>query len=289
MVRLAAPVDADPAAAPPLSLVAASRNGDTAPRWENGITYLPEPQSGHGTLDPCAFDAGTLGEPVPPDLIVYDPFGVWAADGCTTMQSEAEDWRARALRLLEAATPWEVGREFWRGDQAEAHNGAFPGDLWANRYLTDGNATDLTGAGAADAVDALACLEEALTEGYGARGMIHATRKVATLWQAANLLRREGRLLLTAFDTIVVPDAGYDGTGEDGNAPAAGEQWAFATDMVKVRLGEPVPVPAGEDGPASAVRFDVNKLVYRAERLAAVTFDGIRHFGIRVAVPACGQ
>lgn len=202
------------AAAPPLSLVAAARTpGLSGVRWEaGGVTYAPENCSNHGTLDPCS-NAG-FGSALPNNLgpVTARPFGIWSADECSSFGFGARDWEGRALRQLEASTPWEVEREFWHGNLA----GAVGTEESGNRFLADAaHVTDITpGSGAVSVVNGIACLEQALGDtGYGGQGMIHVSRKVLIQASADRLLHRTGNVLLTDVDTVVVPGTGYTGSG----------------------------------------------------------------------------
>jgi hypothetical protein len=204
------------AAAPPLSLVAAARTPTLGAgvRWEaGGVTYAPENCADHGVLDPCS-NPGGFGSPQPNNLppVVSRPFTIWAADECSSFGFAARDWEGRALRQLEAATPWEVEREFWRGALA----GATGTEGAGNRFLSDAmHLTDITpGSGAVSVVDGVACLEQALGDtGHGGQGMIHVTRKVVIALDVSGMLHRVGNTLMSPVDTVVVPGVGYPGTG----------------------------------------------------------------------------
>lgn len=285
------PIDTPvPAAAPAVTLLAAARTPQlpASARWEaGGIAYMPEACADHGVIDPCS--NASFGSSNPSNLgqITNLPFVVWAADECSTFGFASRDWAGRATRQLLAATPWEVEHEFWTGTVSAAAS-------LGNQHLASGVAvTDITPmAGAVSVKDGIGCLEQALGQtGYGAQGMIHVTRKCLPGLADAHLVRRQGNLLLTDVDTVVVPGVGYPGTKPDGTATTEGEHYIYATDYVSVFLGDPIPVMAGEGGLSTQYGVldpSVNTLRYRAERLAVVAFDGCRLFGIRVQVPTCG-
>lgn len=192
-----------------------------ADRWGAGFAYNPENCGLVGTADPC--NPGAWEVPDNLDEVQGDPFEVWAGDKCSPFQPR--EYQARARRQLRAAASYQIARELWRGDL-----GATAG--WANRPLAD-PASDVLTDGPTSIVDALACLEQAMGNClHGGRGMIHVTRQQAIFMVSHQLVRREGQLLLTPLDTFVVADAGYDGTGPNGEAPAEGSVWCYGTSIV---------------------------------------------------------
>lgn len=257
--------------------------GGTRPvRWENGFWFEPEGCGESGIRNPASQDEKIIEAGQPP--IQAEPFQLWAGDRCTLMDGLGREWQRRAQDQLAASESYQIAHELWTGDlTADALD--CNDEPWPNAYLADPTAVDRLTNGGADPVDGLACLEAGLAHYLkGRRGMIHATPQLATHWFAASALRREGRLLLTALDTIVVPDAGYPGDGPD--APAGATQWAYGTDMVQVRLGTVVLLPDGDDLAAALDRQN-NDVEYRAERMAAVTWGGCAHVGAEFDVPVC--
>lgn len=277
-------VEARPAAPPRVGLIPslgglqAVTDNSTELRWGNGLSFNPEGCDASGTYDPCQA-APNLDTAADSDRGVIDaePFVVWASDKCSTFDGE-RDWRGRAERALNACVSMQVARELWTGDLSTARG-------FDNRFLAS-QASDVVTSAAATPTAALACLEQGLSQcACGQRGMIHATPQVVTYWAALNLVRREGQWLLTSLDTIVVPDAGYDGSGQYGQSQATGSSWAYATGMVDVRLG-PVEVFARE--PAEQVDRTKNTRLAIAQRLAAVTWDGCCHLAAEMDLNPCG-
>lgn len=249
-----------------------------------GFQFAPENCGEVGVADACV--SGEKDIPDAPDTVAADAFVVWAGDRCSAFGRD-RNREQRARNQLDAGESFAVARELWRGDIAQSSA------LTDNKYLADPAADVLTASGGlvqpTSATVALACLEQALGDClHGARGVIHATRQVVTHWQALNLLRREGNVLLTALDTLVVADAGYDGSGFNNAGEAVdaedGNVWAYATGPVVVRLGRVVTVP---DNVASAFDRSVNTEEWRAERLAAVGWSGCCHLAVSVDVPLC--
>jgi len=278
-MALREPIAAPPAVPPRVGLIASAITPPTeqGERWQLGITYQPENCSGGGVGDPCGGGSKTIGPNA--DIVDYDPFYVWAGDQCSAFGFDAHDYIGRANRLLLASESFQIAREFWTGAQATASG-------WPNRFLASAASDVLSPGTGLTPIQALSCLEMGLADcNDGQRGMIHATRQVALLWAQNGLIKREGNLVLTINDTIVVADAGYDGSDPDGNPATNGAVWAYATDMVTVRRG---PIAVVPDKFSEAVDRSVNLIEYRAERLAAATFDGCCHLAVQIAADVCG-
>lgn len=291
MIQQREPVPAAPASAPRYGLVVSSRtppdtDADGNPignRWEMGFSFAPEACAAAFATDRCV--PGALDIPDAPDLIDSVPVALWGGDRCSTWQLP-RDWADRARRQLVAGGPKQLAHEFWTGDVATAKG-------YPNRFLADGNAETLT-ASPASAIDGLACLEQGIADAAsGSRGMIHATLAAVTAWDAGGGLRREGSLILTIADTIVVPDAGYPGTGPNGEAASSGSVWAFGTTVVDVRLGDIFTVPDGDPSNVPTIsRAGIdprsNTVEYFAWRAGAATWDGCAQVAVEIDLPHCG-
>lgn len=245
------------------------------PEREVGFAFNPENCGESGTLaeDPC--DSTPSTKTIPENLaqVRQQGFYVWAGDKCSPFPAIERDFRAFSLRQLQAALSYQVAHELWTGDRAAADG------LTTNRSLASIDSDVLTSVPTSP-TDALARLEYGLGDcAHGARGVVHADRITATFWGHLGLLRREGAQLLTFLDTIVVADAGYDGSGPDGQAAVEGSRWAYATGMPIVRLGPERVIP---DTMAQAVNRTTNEVEWRAERKAAVGWDGCCHLAVEL-------
>lgn len=241
--------------------------------WKDGFGYKPEACASSGVSDKC--EIGTLDADSGADEVNFEPYLVWAGYECSTFGFNLDDYRGRAERALLACQGAQVENELWSGDLARTDE-VFDD----NRYLSSED-SDVVTAGAETAANALALLEQALACNCGQQGMIHATRGVASLWHQGGALRREGNLLLTVNDTIVVPGAGYDGSGPYGPA-ADGSVWAYATGIVDVRLAPMQVIP---ENVANARDRATNTITIYAQRAAAATFDGCCHFAAEIDAP----
>jgi hypothetical protein len=166
-------------------------------------------------------------------IVTAIPYLVLVEDYCSTWGSEERDFKGRAERLLENATPKAVELEFATGVISRAKG-------YPNNYLSkEGLAENLT-PGTAPSVDrGFEIMQQALADcGFGGQGMIHLQPQATP-----NLLYTEtvGNLMLDRFKNIVVPGVGYTGTGPcteehpEGQAPQAGNVFIYATDLVAVR------------------------------------------------------
>lgn len=206
--------------------------------WQNGVTWVDRCPAGDTTYDECISATGIGSPPEPPaktpnvtqESRAALPFTVIAEFHCSPVgigeaQSIAQDALARVeQQQLETA--------FWTGlaaDQAVA----FP-HLSADAEVMDGEvllqptaSPIVTGA---DVAHGLGMLEQALADCYKGQGLIHVPRTaLPTLaaWKLASL-NDDGRLVTPAGNLIVV-GGGYPGSGPDGEAPAAGTTWIYAT------------------------------------------------------------
>ena len=273
-------VPAPPAAPPRVGLlVSARRPTDDDTRWVNGFRYDPEhPGLGYITsvCDPTASDRDLDTNPGDVD---WTPYVVGDGVKCSSFGFTSRDWDAQARRAVEAITEYRLSRELWTGEQAQAES-------LPNRWLADvANVDIVTESGPVDAVQALACLEQYLADTIaGRRGMIHATWATVTWWMRFGLVRRDTGLLLSALDTIIVPGAGYDGSTPDGAPATNGDVWAYATDLVDVRLG-PIEIIGGLN--ATGVNRTTNTVEIRAERAAAASWELAAHGGARIDLNVC--
>lgn len=302
MAGLFTPV-APPAVVPPvINLVTSARQpaDTTEGKWVNGFAFQGAIDADPTLLDPCDstnFDAGDDDPSF--GLVNTTPWLVEVAEHCSVMGYAGRDYIGRAVAGVIAATPKGVEREFWGGALTQAAG-------WDNLYLTNGDAVDQTPtAGTAVSVEeGIDLLEAALAGcGSGGRGYIHVPPAVTP---PLTLVRREGTLLLTPRDTIVVVGSGYLGTDPDGADPDDGTTWLYATGMVDVRLGDievfgrvdgqETWLGAGDGNDTSGydnIRFapalvdrTTNDLLIPARRPVAAVWDGHCHFAVLVNYPS---
>ena len=204
----------------------------------------------------------------------YDSFAVDAYDYCSTFGFEAADYEGRARRALAARESKAVELEFWRGTVHPA-----------NPHLDNSGANPIPpttlAAGAAQTLAlGLALLVQALADGNGGVGMIHARPFLVERWYGLYLLRQatDGKLY-TGNGNLVVPGSGYPGTGPAGQAVTATSEWAFATDAVEVHRG---PVEVFANTPAETMNRSTNQITVRAERLYGLAWNGITSSAVNI-------
>ncbi len=275
-------MEAVPAQAPRYGLLVAAETINDDVRWQDGVEWMPEQCGGGGATSVDCFggtaaidDAFTN-----PTLAEADPFLVYAANKCSTIGFPARDYEGRARRALAATESYQIAREFWTGDIAVA-------DSLDNIPLADITADTVTTT-ELDPVAALGRLEGALADcGAGRRGMVHVTAQILVHLVASQAVQLAGQQYVTPLGTVVVGDAGYPGSGPNGEAAGA-TQWAYATSMVQIRLA-PVALPyTYQEAVTQAFDLGPNTILVRAERLALVQWDDCCHFAaeINITTPA---
>lgn len=276
------------ASPPPYGLIALARDpNEPDERWGNGFRWQPEDCGGDlDVLDPCGSVAKA--EQAAAAEVSWEPVAIIAEDRCAPFGFGDRERVARARRKLLAGQERALADELWRGTRSRAAG-------FGNRYLAHDDSDVLTD-GATSVASGIACLDQGLSEGHGSQGMIHLTPQVLTLAVGENMLVREGGVWLSPNGHVVVASPGYDGSGPpndpDGvpTAAADGSVWAYATDLIDVRLGAvTVTPPEAAEGAVAwqGMDRDVNTVVTRAERLAAAAWDLCRHFAVELDVVLC--
>jgi hypothetical protein len=179
-------------------------------RWENGVTWESLTCSAPGIVvgdceDPEGFpkvfqDSG-IGE--------ADAFTVYGTYQCSPIGMALGDAQDNAREVLLVGEEKAVESRFW--DSIAANPDAVT--------LTTGP----------DPVEALASLERSLADNYGSLGTIHVSRAAGITLASHHVIYRQGSQMFTEVGTPVVVGTGYPGTGEDGAAPAAGNEYIAAT------------------------------------------------------------
>lgn len=253
--------------------------------WTRGIKYLPENLS--AAINRAPNDRTTEMDPYDPeneDIIEVDPIAIVTTFTCSSFGFEAIDYKGRAQRQNDLATPAALELEFWDGAIALANTAP-------NNYLTKSGAATILNPTLGTAVsitEGLSLLQDGLRDGLGGQGMIHC---VPGATPSLINVRRVGKFMLDEFDNIVVPGVGYSGNGPIGAehaTPAAGTCWMFATDLVMTRVQKEARVfpdsmaealDRGQDG-------NPNTVTFRAQRLAMAYFDGFRQYAVLVNLPS---
>lgn len=273
-------VTAPPVQPPRYGLVASARVvPEPDEHWIGGFSWDPEACGNGGVVEVCGDNTTLPDSTNDAGVRHYDPFVVFGEDECTT-KSGRRDRDGRARRVLEACQSRQIEKEFWTGALLKASGVA--GQVVERAYLTNEDDVDVLAADPVAIRDSFAALEEARGNcSCGGRAMIHATIQTVTLLRSLDLVRREGNLILSVLDTIVVPGAGYDGSDPAGDVDGTGATaWMYGTSMVDVRL-------SSVDLTNDTERL-VNTTTVRAQRAAAATFDPCCLYGINVDLAVRG-
>lgn len=271
-----------PTAPPPLtpprvSLLTAADVVNDLDELSRGFNYAPE-SCDSGTVSAVCYEPGTFTkEPLgnPSDPVLIDPFVVLSMDQCSAWSFRDRDFYGRAERNLLANESKLIEQEFMSNTLS-----------LTNPYVLNAANTFTTATpSAVTALRAFALVEQAASETFLGRFMIHVRPLVLDLLVAARVIRREGNVWLSPLDNIVVPGRGYPGTGPAGEARSTTSEWIYATAPVQIRRGPivllPEPVAKSADNPQgiaqSAVTRATNDISVIAERLVSVAFD-----------PSCG-
>lgn len=256
----------------PSALIVDTAREGSGDRWMNGVSVWPYPDALASGYDACTGGTPQVkddGEN--PDNVDFQALTVVLPVTCTarSMHDQAE-YVDRATVALESVEGWRVEHEFWTGE-------LFP----ASPHLNDGNATVLNSGVATSAMNALALLEEAIAA-TGRAGWIHATVGVVSTWSSMFQVYKDGPRLVTALGTVVVPGAGYDGSGPGTSGDPAGTgAWAYATGPVEIRRSNVFVVP-GEMSQAMTASPNTNDITYRAERVYVTDWDATLQAGVLI-------
>lgn len=232
-----------------------------------------------GAAVPSSNTTGGPGIYVNLPIVEHVPTLAVVEDRCSTWGFSERDFKGRATTLLENATSTALAFEFWAGIQAQKEG-------YPNDYLTNpATCVDITPGTTPSINRGVQILEDALaSNGFGGKGMIHVQPQTTP---DSLIVRREGPLLLTQRDNIVVADTGYTGWGPNNVVPAAGTAYIYATDLVSVRIDSIRVIPDSfEEALDRGNNGEPNTITFRAERFVAATFDGSAHFACKVALSA---
>lgn len=260
MTAIAAPAGFVPLDAPipvprPFDLLAAATLVDpTNPRWlAGGWTGGDSPGPAY-THDPCSTgtdrvkaSAGDIASQMSGTFNVY-------LSGFCTAQSIGPNptfWTDRLKLAFQVYEGAAVERVLATGD----------GHSTLGSYLGDPN-MEVLGGGVVSALRGLELLETEIAMAGG--GMVHVAPATATALISLSVIAPVRGVMRTLLGTPVAVGAGYIGVTPDGEAaPAADQEWAFASGLIQIYRGEIETVP---DRYADAFDRSMNDVLYIAER-----------------------
>lgn len=226
-------------------------------RWLNGVNVWGYPTDTPSLWEPC-YAEGTFGtklSDVAFDTPRFDSFVAYLPFTCSTITADPAEFAKRAEEVIKATLSHAVEQALSQGVQGST-----------NAFFGDTNLVALGGGGALAADIALSYLEDAIGA-TGRGGLIHATPGAIAAWGFEKL--ETNGVILTPNGTPVVSGSGYIGAAPAGEqAPAAGQDWAFATGPVQVYVAEGDPPSVSE-----FVDRSDNTATYRAERYVLAIWD----------------
>ncbi len=236
-------------------------------RWQNGVNMIAYPEDTPSLWDACSdgtFDVksdGLVGR-----ITTFDPFVCYLPITCSSL-GVYQDLEEQAELVLDATYSMAVETALSQGVPTAG-----------SPYFGDANMTALAAGAAIATGTALSYLENAIGA-TGRKGMIHATPATFASWVADKLISAEdsGPYTSPAGNPVVCGD-GYIGAHPLGKtAAAAGQDWAFATGPVEVRMTDIAMTSVSQ----SLDRAE-NILEFRAERNVLAVWDGALQAGILV-------
>lgn len=252
---------------------------DASTRWQQGMAWRPELCPATQGFDYCE-DIAELPSDEGDDIAYYRPVGLRVPYFCPVRQVRDIDLD-RARRQLDAASSFLLAQELWTGAITHANQYEAPTGSQVENYSFALSGATVVGTAFTDPASALGALDSAVREAMKgtAQAYLHMPSELAQL--APYNFRREGNLLLTEQDSVVVVDGGYPTTGPD-NTATDGSAWMFATGPVTVRFTD---IDVITD-PVQTIDRGMNLREIWAQRFAAATFDPCTLFAVEVTLPS---
>lgn len=228
-------------------------------RFVAGVEMSPVVCNDVESFDPCTVVALT-GARSRPDARSFTPIIIVGRDICSPAQWRTSDGQARAAEHLRSLGSKAIEAELFTAATSAS-----------NHHLADPSTTIVV-AGAQTPPLGLANLVQAIADGSGGNGVIHARPLVVEIWARYHLLTQDldGRLR-THTGVLVVAGSGYAGTGPAGEAVTATSEWAYASSAVAVHQG---PASLVTDDITAASNTRGNSTGWRVEMGAIAVWDG---------------
>lgn len=254
----------------------------TEPHWAAGFYHE---QLSCDALQSISLTCATLGEAKDSadsglSFPTGDPFALVAPFECSTgglLLSRAWDLAGERLDRSEGRSLETV---YWTGRDSAGN--VVDGTLGGTAGVVDVT----PGGGAVDITTGVALLEDWAGDNMPCGPVIHAQRGLGTYFAERNLVAANGNLMyMSGTGTRVALGGGYQASGPNNVAAAAGEAWMFVTGSVKVVRGAKFFTPDQGDNAAAVDRL-VNDVTVFAERIYGTMSDcGIA--AVRVTLSSC--
>lgn len=238
-------------------------------RWDGGVNVWGYTSDNPSTWTACA--EGTYrqkdeGEPVASEG--FDSFVIYVAIQCSTLgiANDLPAFARRADAVLNATQSFAIEAALAKGV-----------DGLNNKYLGDPDLIVL--ASNVSPIVGLSYLENAIAA-TGRQGLIHVTPAVAAQLDLDLSNNNAGGPLMSLSGNPISVGGGYIGTDpDDETSPDTSHDWIFATGPVQARVSE---ILVGPDDISGMVDPETNEVIYRAEKLANVSWDGVLQVGVLV-------
>lgn len=261
-----------PTLAPPRVGLLASAEIITDPnlRWEGGYFYVPPLATGWSSNFPLEFCESNWGAISTCEPTTVQPFLSVVGEKTSTFNKSSKDLYSRTRETLLANEAWVVEYMFING-----------GGIDMPHLMNPTNIFDGATAGFESAIDAFAKIDQSANGGYtGERWMIFVGARTLAHLLRHQVVRRDGNIYRSPYDTIVVPMLSSLPTPPSEAAPSATEEYMYATSMVQIRRSElivlPEPVAPTEGNPfgypASAIDRSTNLITVSTQRIYGISF-----------------
>lgn len=189
------------------------------------------------------------------------PFGVITSYTCGAIGFSFAEVEQRVRTRMALREQRAVERRVWQGLPLGSPNGlgGIPGLFQS--------ATTLSAASCL--VEGVRQLEQAMADAGVIGGIIHARPGMAAYFDRSFLLQRpSGRTVVTSLGTPVVFGQGYDGSGPQGQAATANDEYIYGSGRILIWGSDTVVPPIGQ-----TMNRSTNQLTVLAERIFAVTVE----------------
>jgi hypothetical protein len=257
-------------------LTAATIITESDPHWQSGKTLRAYPQP---NIQPWTIETGGASKPssaIFRDVVTkgFTVVGKWECDAAGIVTPDEFSQRAQ-----ESFLAWEcvaVEKQLWTNVLTLDPFVAIAKQAPSDAYPAGDSITILNSGTATQPVAALSEIEDFIG-GLPLRGVIHCRPGFASILGWLNLRPVNGHLE-TILGTTAVVGVGYPGTGKDGLAVSALQEWVFATGPVQLRRSELIPF----DKAPPVLDRDKNNWTIFFERNYVVAFDPLIHAAILV-------
>ena len=232
-------------------------------RFAGGVAWTPEPLRGEGSGDIGVWKVDAANNPVTGYArsapASGQPYGIWASEKSSAFGLDFAELQTRVQRKLLAYESMAIEAQLWSDGTGEN----------SSMKLAQASASTVGSSAGQNVTDSLGYLDMAIATTWG-RGMIHCRPTILSTAYGAQCIRVEGNTWLSPMGNIIIPGAGYAGTGPAGQAVTATSEWAYATPAVQVHRGAIFMTP---ENVREATNKTTNTVTIHAMRIALAMWD----------------